>query len=486
MGIFSRLFHGEEQEGISEDKSAAPAKDEPISAVRADHDASKPIVIDAAAVQHEAAPPKRHSDPELPAAARAQTATPRVAPTRAAAAAVAVASVPAAPANGAGSKRRSDSTPARDAATSGAKAGPSAAPATVRPAASGSSAKSPPRDNPAREEAAAAQNNRSFGSITGAFASLRDDSPAASKDGVSTSEDLKAAQGLFAEVAAVHVAHVRDVMLEMRFGDVASSVIEASMPALRSLRSMAGEMELSELCTTLGDFCAAVEAATRSAAKVDDDGKARLLQRYQRLIELIPSAFELDAERDRREPIIVQALLRQVDGVENLVLERLFAVGLGKLDALMRATAEEMAVVAGIRGELAARIVAQLRQYKSSHHTAVSTPDPGSAHKELQGLTTALRTLHEDFERAASSWSGNARTRKLALRKDREQTFLQIQVVLARLGERGRIDRLERLPYRERLELLDNYLEAAAKPWEIPPPTKKTAGSQRDRGLAKT
>jgi hypothetical protein len=471
MGIFSRLFSGDEQsDEISGDKSAPPTSDAPITAISAEHDASKPIVISADPAPREAATPKRQSDPELPAAVRAQAAPAPVAAPRKPVNPPAAASAPAVT------------------VTSGA-AGKSPSPATAaRPTLNGRVAKAPAREEPAREDGATqAKSNRSFGSISGAFASLRDDSAAASKDGVSTVEDLKAAQGVFTEVAAVHVAHVRDVMLEMRFGDVASSVIEASMPALRSLRSMAGEMALTELCTTLDEFCAAVEAATKSAARVGDEGKSQLQARYQRLIELIPSAFELDAERDRREPIIVQSLLRQVDGVENVVLDRLFAVGLGRLDALMRASADEMAAVAGIRGELAERIVAQLRKYQTNHPTAVSAPDAGSAHRELAGLTTALRTQHEDFERAASSWSDDARTRKQALRKDREQTFLQIQVVLARLGERARIDRLERLPYRDRLELLDSYLESTAKPWEMPPPTKKTtAGSQRDRGLAKT
>jgi hypothetical protein len=100
-------------------------------------------------------------------------------------------------------------------------------------------------------------------------------------------------------------------MLELRYGDAQPSWIESTQPALRSLRAMAQQMDLVDLCQALDEFCVAVDAAVAGRARIDDGGKAELLRRYQQLIELIPQAFELDAERDRREPIIVEALLYQ-------------------------------------------------------------------------------------------------------------------------------------------------------------------------------
>jgi len=97
--------------------------------------------------------------------------------------------------------------------------------------------------------------------------------------------DLAEVRRVFNEVAAIHVAQVRDVMLELRYGDAEPSWIESTQPALRSLRAMAGQMELTDLCGALDEFCVAVDGAVSGRARIDDAGKAELLRRYERLIE---------------------------------------------------------------------------------------------------------------------------------------------------------------------------------------------------------
>ena len=280
-------------------------------------------------------------------------------------------------------------------------------------------------------------------------------------DGVSTVEDLAEVRRVFNEVAAIHVAQVRDVMLELRYGEAQPSWIESTQPALRSLRTMAAQMDLADLCGALDEFCVAVDAAVSGRAKIDDAGKAQLMKRYERLIELIPQAFELDAERDRREPIIVEALLYQIDGVERRTIEKLFAVGLNRLDALMRATADEIAIVAGLRGELADAIVEQFKSYRAGASSALAAPDPLAERRALGDLLIMLSVQHDEYSHAATKWSDDARTRKQEARKQREQTFQRIKVALARLGERDQLVRLEKLPYGERIATLDRYLSAA-------------------------
>src|SRR6185436_4849138 len=185
--------------------------------------------------------------------------------------------------------------------------------------------------------------------------------------------------------------------------------------------------ELTELCQALDGFCVAVDAAVSGRARIDDDGKAELLRRYQRLIELIPQAFELDAERDRREPIIVESLLYQIDGVERRTIEKLFAVGLNRLDALMRATAEEIAVVAGVRQELADAIVEQLRAYRSSASAALSSPDPVTERRQLGDLLIMLCVQNDDHAHNATKWTEDARARKREARKQRDQIYQRIK-----------------------------------------------------------
>jgi hypothetical protein len=288
--------------------------------------------------------------------------------------------------------------------------------------------------------------------------------PAAAKapasHGVSTAEDLAAVRSVFHDVAVQHVAQVRDVMLELRYGDADPKWIEMTKPALRSLRAMAAQMELVDLCGALDAFCAAVDAAVANRARITDEDKAELQRRYARLIELIPQAFELDAERDRREPIIVEALLSLVPGVEHPTIEKLLAVGLGRLDALMSANALEVAAVTGLRPELATAIVEQFRSYRATATAAVSAPDPAAEHRRLGELLIMLSLQNDDFTRASSEWSDEAQQRKRQLRKQREQTFQQIKVTLARLGEREQLQRLEKLPFRDRIATIDQYLSA--------------------------
>jgi len=280
-------------------------------------------------------------------------------------------------------------------------------------------------------------------------------------DGVSTVADLAEVRRVFNEVAAIHVAQVRDVMLELRYGEAQPSWIESTQPALRSLRTMAGQMDLADLCAALDDFCVAVDAATSGRARIDEASKAELLRRYERLIELIPQAFELDAERDRREPIIVESLLYQIEGVERRTIEKLFAVGLHRLDALMRATSDEISVVAGLRPEIADAIVAQFQGYRAAASSALSAPDPLAERRQLGDLLIMLSVANDEYTHAGTKWSDDAKARKNEARKQREQTFQRIKVALARLGERDQLARLEKMPFHERIATLDRYLSAA-------------------------
>ncbi len=293
------------------------------------------------------------------------------------------------------------------------------------------------------------------------------DGAAAPVAGVSSASDLAAAKAIFDELAVAHVAQVRAVMLELQQGEIAPSWIESSKPALRSLRAMAGQMELSPLCEALDGFCDGVDRAV---------ARDELIRRYQRLIELIPAAFELDAERDRREPIIVESLLRQVAGVESGTIAKLRAVGLDRLDTLLRASAAEMAAASGIRREVAAAIAARLSAYRTASPATVAAPDVGAAHRELRELVAALHQQHDDFERASRAWSDQARDAKRTARRDRDRTFLQIRVVLARLGEHDRIARLDKAAFAERLADLDRLVAEIARSHHK---TKEQGGTER-------
>jgi hypothetical protein len=285
--------------------------------------------------------------------------------------------------------------------------------------------------------------------------------------GISTTNDLAAVRKLFEEVAVSHVAQVRDVMLELRFGEANPHWIEMTKPALLSLRRMAKEMELVDLTVSLDDFCTAVDTAVATRL-IDEAGKAELLRRYQRLIDLIPQAFELDAERDRREPIIVEALLGQIDGVERPTIDKLFAVGLGRLEALVNANALDVAAVANLRRELATKIVEHFKAYRSNSSATVAAPDAHAERRKLADLLIVMSLHNDDFNKVSASWTDEAKQKKRTLRKQREQSFQQIRVALARLGERDQLAHLEKLTFNERIATIDRWL--SAQPAQPPRP----------------
>jgi len=290
-------------------------------------------------------------------------------------------------------------------------------------------------------------------SVSEAFESLSEvqvDAPSVPAAGVSTVEDLAAVRGVFNEVAAVHVSQVRDIMLELRYGEAHPAWIESTKPALKSLRAMAAQMELTDLVAALDEFVVAVGGSDKTV----------LMQRYQKLIELIPNAFSLDVERDRREPIIIEALLSQVEGVERPIIDKLFAVGLNRLDALLSANVDDLVVVANVRHDLAITIVDHFQAYRQSARSVMSAPDPVSEKKQLHDLLIVMSLQNDEFNRADKDWTDEARTAKRELRKQREQTFQKIKVALARLGEREQLSRLERLPFKDRIAMLDRYLSA--------------------------
>ncbi len=286
---------------------------------------------------------------------------------------------------------------------------------------------------------------------------------AALTQGVSTPQDLDAVRKTFHEVAVTHVSPVRDVMLELRFGDADPSWLASTKPALSSLRTMAAQVDLKDLCAALDELSTMIETAVATGARISDEHKAGLLARYQRLIELIPRAFELDVERDRREPIIIEALLLQTDGVERRTMDKLFAVGLNRLDALTVANAQDIVAVSGIRLAIAEAIVAQFQAYRARTKAAVSVRDRAGELHELDELVKSLGTQNAEFSRAASAWGEAAVARKRELRKQREQTFQRIKVALARLGAGDQLSRLERLPFEERIEALVIYLSAQSQ-----------------------
>jgi len=226
--------------------------------------------------------------------------------------------------------------------------------------------------------------------------------------------------------------------------------------ALLALRAMSEKVELGALTTALEGFNAAVAAALASGeATVSPALRERLLAAYAPLSGALPRAFDLEGERDRREPIILRSLLRLVPELSPLAVEKFFSAGLVRLEAIARATAEEIAVVTGLEEAVVGRVVALVKA-----EGALATADANQERQRLADLTARLAEQHRGLEKAAAGWSGESQAEKRRWRQQREESWLRIKISLARLGEVERLDRLERLPFAGKLEALESFLRA--------------------------
>jgi hypothetical protein len=284
--------------------------------------------------------------------------------------------------------------------------------------------------------------------------------------------DLAEVRSLFAQLAVNHVRQVRDFMIDLRWRDATVEWIGICEPALRSLRRAADKLELGPLCSALDRFSEALAFALSGqpgASTIDGERRDRLLLRYDELCALMPQAFVLDVDRSQREGVILQSLLLQVPDVKKVTLDRLYAAGLTTLEAMSLATPGDVAATTGIPLALATCIIARFREYRDTVKSGAPDATRARERERLAVLTAKLRREHDDYERTNESWTGDAPEKKKALRKARAQTLLDVQVLLARLGEVDRLREIERQPFERKVTHLEAFLAEAHEKYTAQP-----------------
>jgi hypothetical protein len=282
--------------------------------------------------------------------------------------------------------------------------------------------------------------------------------------------DLSEVRALFAQLAANHVRQVRDFMIDVRWGEATVDWVGICEPALSSLRRAAEKLELYDLCGALGRFSATLsEVQAAGARTIDGEPRAALLRTYEELSAMMPQAFALEADRSQREAVILQSLLLQVPDVKKVTVDKLYAAGLTTMEAMLLATPGDMVATTGIDQTLAMRIVARFRQYKEQLRKTVPDAARANEREKVAELTARLRREHHAYEAAAGAWTREADAHRKERRRARAQTLLDIQVVMARLGEVDRIKEMERLPFDRKLVHLESFLEEARDKYPAQP-----------------
>jgi hypothetical protein len=281
--------------------------------------------------------------------------------------------------------------------------------------------------------------------------------------GTSTDSDQAALRATFEDLAVPYMAEVRGAMMELQWGEAQASWFEMVRPVLRSLRKMAEPVGHTTLVEALDRFDAALAEILAPGQPATPSPAAReaLLAAYGPLRACLPRAFELDGERDRREPMIVRALLEQVPGIDPLSIEKLLGVGFGKLSALYAGRADEIAVVSGIDEGVAAAIVTRVQAFRRTTPAGLAAVDTAETLRELTRLVVLARSQHLAFENASRSWSEKDRVGKRQLRRDRQVSLLQITIELARLGEIDLVQHLEKLPFVRKMDEIDGLIGRA-------------------------
>jgi hypothetical protein len=215
---------------------------------------------------------------------------------------------------------------------------------------------------------------------------------------------------------------------------------------------------LDRFDAALAEVLAAGQPPTPSAA-----AREALLAAYGPLRASLPRAFELEGERDRREPLIVRALLEQVPGLEPLMIEKMMAAGFGRLSALYAARADEIAAVTGIPDTVAAATAARIQAFRRATPAGLAVVDLGATVRELTRLLDELRAQHAAFEELSRGWSEKDRSAKGQLRRERQRSLLQITIEIVRLGEVDLAQRLDKLPFGKKIDEIEQLIGRAAQ-----------------------
>ncbi len=274
--------------------------------------------------------------------------------------------------------------------------------------------------------------------------------------------DLAEVRSLFAQLAANHVRPVRDFLMDLRWGEATIEWIDACEPSLKSLRRAAERIDLTELCEALDAFSAALAAAkTAGSRAIEGDRRAALLAAHDKLAEVMPQAFAVDLDRSQRESAILQSLLLQVPEVRKVTIDKLYAAGLTTLEAMLLANPGDVAATTGIDLGLATRIVGRFRDYHTQVRARVPDATRTPERERIGELAAKLRGENAQYEVVARGWSREDAEKKKELRAARNRTLLDIQVMLARLGEVELLRELEKLPFERKLTKLESFIEEA-------------------------
>jgi hypothetical protein len=275
-------------------------------------------------------------------------------------------------------------------------------------------------------------------------------------DSVTAGQDEAAVQDLFRNIAAAYALPLKNFVFELQRHTATKDSIEFCRPILRSISGAAGSVNLPETVKRMTEFDTALSLGqTSSDHLLQGEIRQQILASYELLAEVLPEAFRMDGEAQKRGDIIIQSLLPQVPGIGCISFDKLYQAGLGSLDMLFLANKEDLAAVTAIAPGLCESICNKVQQYRAEAEARARPAAQSGYRSRLVELVNELRDQMDKREAETDTPAIDARRIRL---RQRQQCFLEINVTLAELGELGLINQLKKLSFKQRLQVLNEHL----------------------------
>jgi hypothetical protein len=121
----------------------------------------------------------------------------------------------------------------------------------------------------------------------------------------------------------------------------------------------------------------------------------------------------------------------------------------------------ELAEATGLDLPVAEALCERFQRYRREVSDLSPGKDRAKERGALERLTKELVLAHTEHERASGAWGGDADARRAAARKVRADKVLEIDVLLAHMGEVDLQKAVTKLPFQQKIRELERYLAEA-------------------------
>ncbi|MDD9970692.1 MAG: hypothetical protein OXR73_30930 [Myxococcales bacterium] len=330
------------------------------------------------------------------------------------------------------------------------------APSSARSAtAKGREAGSPKR--PVKEARVEADDDQVVEAAIDALQSLPSPGEAAPTE--AAADDARAVTETFAAIAAAHTQPLSDFMAQLAMGATPSRWAVPLRAVIAPVLDAAQQMELKEMVSGFEAFDSALSrAAAERSPHISRAVRDELEEAYGRMVAQLPETFRATRDGDGRGRILLEALLLQIPSLRRRTLARLYAAGLQDLEQLIAASPEEVAQVAGIEASIASAITQRLERFNRERARAEPAALRSLIYEQLRSAVERLSKLHAELDRAREA---EAVRQKRTARRGLQASALEVDALLAQLGELALIEELKRMPVHHKIARVQSYLEQA-------------------------